>query len=41
VITESGRATSVRGIVPTTRAKETFEVVNTDSNKFTLVSFTL
>jgi hypothetical protein len=41
VITESGRATSVRGIVPTTRAKETFEVVNTESNKFTLVSFTL
>jgi 4-amino-4-deoxy-L-arabinose transferase-like glycosyltransferase len=41
IITESGRATSVRGVLPTARAKETFEIVNTESNKFTLVSFTL
>jgi 4-amino-4-deoxy-L-arabinose transferase-like glycosyltransferase len=41
IITESGRASSVRGILPTTRAKETFELVNTESNKFTLASFTL
>jgi hypothetical protein len=41
IITESGRATSVRGVLPTQRSKETFEVVNTESNKFTLVSFSL
>jgi 4-amino-4-deoxy-L-arabinose transferase-like glycosyltransferase len=41
IITESGRATSVRGVLPTQRAKETFETVNTESNKFTLVSFSL
>jgi hypothetical protein len=41
IITEAGRATSVRGILPTPRAKETFEVVNTESNKFSLVSFWL
>ena len=41
IITEAGRAMSVRGLLPTTRAKESFEVVNTTSNKFTLVSFFL
>jgi hypothetical protein len=41
LVTEGGRATSVRGVLPTTRAKESFEVVDTTSNKFSLVSFTL
>jgi 4-amino-4-deoxy-L-arabinose transferase-like glycosyltransferase len=41
LVTESGRATSVRGIVPTARAKETFEILDTTSNKFSLVSFYL
>jgi 4-amino-4-deoxy-L-arabinose transferase-like glycosyltransferase len=41
IVTEAGRATSVRGVLPTTRAKETFEVVDTTSNKFSLVSFYL
>ena len=41
IVTESGRATSVRGVLPTARAKESFEVVDTTSNKFSLVSFVL
>lgn len=41
LMTEAGRATSVRSLLPTQRGKETFEVLNTTSNKFSLVSFTL
>ncbi|HET9624903.1 MAG TPA: hypothetical protein VFP84_26225 [Kofleriaceae bacterium] len=41
LITEAGRATSVRTMLPTQRAKETFEVLDTTSNKFTLVAFYL
>ena len=41
IITEAGRATSMRSLLPTARAKESFEVVNTTSNKFSLVSFYL
>jgi hypothetical protein len=41
LITEAGRATSVRTMLPTQRAKDTFEVLDTTSNKFTLVSFYL
>ncbi len=41
IITEAGRATSMRSLLPTPRAKESFEVVNTTSNKFSLVSFYL
>ena len=41
IITEAGRATSVRGILPTTRAKETYEVIDTTSNKFSLGAFYL
>jgi hypothetical protein len=41
VVTEAGRATSIRSILPTTRAKESFQIVDTTSNKFTLVSFVL
>jgi hypothetical protein len=41
LVTEAGRAMSVRSVLPTTRAKETFEVLDTSSNKFTLVGFEL
>jgi len=41
IVTEAGRGTSMRSLLPTTRAKESFEVVDTTSNKFTLVSFYL
>jgi hypothetical protein len=41
IITEAGRATSMRSLLPTSRAKESFEVVDTTSNKFSLVSFYL
>jgi hypothetical protein len=41
VITEAGRANTVRTMLPTQRAKDSFEVLNTTSNKFSMVSFTL
>jgi 4-amino-4-deoxy-L-arabinose transferase-like glycosyltransferase len=41
IITEAGRATSVRGMLPTQRGRDTFEVLDTTSNKFTLVGFYL
>jgi hypothetical protein len=41
LVTESGRATSVRGVLPTARAKESFEIIDTTSNKFSLVAFYL
>ena len=41
IVTESGRATSVRSLLPTARAKETFEVLDTTTNKFSLVAFEL
>ena len=39
--TEAGRALGVKSFLPTPRARETFEVVDTTSNKFTMVSFVL
>jgi hypothetical protein len=41
VVTEAGRAQSCKGLLPTPRGKETFEVIDTTSNKFSLLSFTL
>lgn len=41
IVTEAGRATSMRALLPTTRSKESFQIVDTTSNKFTLVSFYL
>lgn len=41
LITEAGRARNLRNILPTKRAKETYEIVDRSSNKFTMVSFTL
>ncbi len=41
IVTESGRAKGLRGILPTPRAKETFEIIDTSCNKFSLVRFSL
>jgi hypothetical protein len=41
VVTEAGKITSVRTILPTQRAKDTFEVIETTSNKFSLAAFYL
>jgi hypothetical protein len=41
VVTESGRAQGLRSSLPTQRAKDTFEVIDISSNKFTTVAFTL
>ena len=41
MITESGRATSARSLLPTQRGRESFEVIDQTSNKFSLVGFTL
>ncbi|MDQ3336998.1 MAG: hypothetical protein M4D80_17695 [Myxococcota bacterium] len=40
-ISTSGGALSLRNLLPTARAKESFEVINTDSNKFSLAAFDL
>jgi hypothetical protein len=41
IVTEAGRAQSVRALLPTPRAKESFQVLDTTSNKFSLVGFDL
>ena len=41
VITEAGRITGVRATLPTQRARDTFEVINTTSNKFSIAAFWL
>jgi hypothetical protein len=41
VITEAGRASGMPTSLPTERAKDTFRIENTHSNKFTLASFVL
>ena len=41
LITEAGRATAVRAMLPTQRAKDSFEVIETSSNKFSLAAFYL
>ncbi len=41
VVTEAGRATSVKSMVPTQHGRDSFEVIDTTSNKFSMVSFTL
>ena len=40
VVTESGRAHNLKNILPTPRGKKSFEILDTTSNKFTLLSFT-
>ena len=41
VITDAGHIPGIRAAMPTTRAKETFQNVDTTSNKFTLAAFEL
>lgn len=41
VVTEAGRITGVRSMLPTQRGRDSFEVLNTTSNKFSLAGFTL
>ncbi|MBX3160755.1 MAG: hypothetical protein KF773_32615 [Deltaproteobacteria bacterium] len=41
VITEEGRIQNLRQLLPTVRARESFQLVDTTSNKFTIGSFTL
>lgn len=37
-ISEAGRIAAIRALLPTARARETFEVIVTTSNKFSLAS---
>ncbi len=39
IMTEATRITSVRGMLPTQRARDSFEVINTTSNKFSIAAF--
>jgi 4-amino-4-deoxy-L-arabinose transferase-like glycosyltransferase len=41
VITEASRATNLKSVLPTRRARETVETLDTSCNKFTLLRFTL
>ncbi|MFT3691512.1 MAG: hypothetical protein QM831_00105 [Kofleriaceae bacterium] len=41
LVTEAGRATSVKAMLPTPRARDTFEIIETTSNKFSMTSFIL
>jgi len=41
VVTEAGRITSVRSMLPTQRARDSYEVIDTTSNKFSLAAFWL
>ncbi|MBA3456802.1 MAG: hypothetical protein H0T42_27180, partial [Deltaproteobacteria bacterium] len=41
IITEAGRITGARSMLPTQRAQESFEIVDTSSNKFTIAAFWL
>jgi 4-amino-4-deoxy-L-arabinose transferase-like glycosyltransferase len=41
LITESGRARGLKNILPTPQARDTFEILDTTSNKFTLLTFVL
>ena len=41
VITEAGRLSGLKSILPTQRGQQTFEILDTTSNKFSIGSFTL
>ena len=41
LVTEAGRITSPRGVLPTQRARDSYEVLDTTSNKFSLAAFYL
>ena len=41
IITEAGRISGARSMLPTQRAQQTFEILNTSSNKFSIAAFWL
>jgi N-glycosylase/DNA lyase len=41
LITEAGRVANLKSVLPTKRAKDTLEPIDTSCNKFTLLRFTL
>jgi hypothetical protein len=41
IVTEAGRATSAMSLLTTQRARDTFEVIETTSNKFSMTSFVM
>jgi hypothetical protein len=41
VVTEASRITGVRALLPTQRARDSYEVLDTTSNKFSLAAFWL
>jgi hypothetical protein len=41
IVTEAGRATSAKSLLTTQRARDTFEVIETTSNKFSMTSFVM
>jgi 4-amino-4-deoxy-L-arabinose transferase-like glycosyltransferase len=41
VMTEAGRANNLKNVLPTKRGKDTWQILDTSSNKFTLLSFIL
>ena len=41
VVTEAGRISSMRSMLPTQRARDTYEIIDTTSNKFSLAAFWL
>lgn len=41
IVTEAGRAQGLRETLPTQRARDSFEIIDTSSNKFTTVAFYL
>ena len=41
IITEAGRISGARSMLPTQRAQQTFEIIDTSSNKFSIAAFWL
>ena len=41
LVTEAGRIMGVRSMLPTQRARDSYEVIDTTSNKFSLAAFWL
>jgi len=41
IVTEAGRISGVRSMVPSQRAQQTFEILDTSSNKFSIAAFWL
>ena len=41
VISEAGHIANLRGTLPTPRGRDSFEVLDTTSNKFSLAAFTM